>query len=428
MALFAHVSLTASYGRELICYGGSFDVPIYYTPPLFPTSIYYKPKGKDRILVVNEGKSVDKRFVVRSGSIKMRDLTEQDDEAMLFFGQSDSVKLYIKDCRQSEKYYYGNKYSWALPYNTEYMEFSQMTSSRRFLTPVVIWNRTDTSSDSADARRRVKYFLLEIDGVKQQDSGYYKCLGSSGQLIKWRKLEVEEFKATFEHFVGQTMQFHFPMRFSTLPRILFTSQESGYEDTFEIENTDPRLFLSETDFSFQDLKYEDAGVYKFVDKDGDLALQLELQMEYPELSGWVYLVALVIIAFFIVCCCCCVKKCCFKKSTNKRSSHENNAPPVFHHSTTQPTQPVVPRLSREPRVIHPNPPTYNSAIADMDLPPSTQVTVTDRLDGTSTPLISNSSDSEPKFEFKGTVFPSAPPLSSGTDIQDVYTSDKLNFL
>lgn len=39
-----------------------------------------------------------------------------------------------------------------------------------------------------------------------------------------------------------------------------------------------------------------------------------------------------------------------------------------------------------------------------------------------------SSDPDPKFELKGTIFPSAPPLSSDSAFCDVYNSDKLNFL
>lgn len=425
-ALFAHVPLVSS-GRETICYGGSYDVPIYYTPPLFPTTIFYKPRGKEKILAVSEGKSMHKRFLVRTGSIQIRDLTEQDDQAMLFFGQSDTVKLYIKDCQPSENYFYGRRFSWMVPTYTEYVEFSQMTDSGRYLTPIVIWNRTDASSDFSDSRRRVRHYFLEIDSVKKKDSGYYKCLGSSGELIIWKRIKVDEHYVHYNRFVGDTLLFEFPNKFSTVPGISFKSQESGFEDTSEIDirNMDPRMTVSETYFSVKDLKDEDGGLYEFIDEEGDVGLKFELSVDYPELSGWVYLVALVIIVIFIVCCCCCVKKCCCKKDTNKRSSSASNPPPVIHHDTTQPTQPVV-RLEREPRVIRADPPTYYSAVANMNLPPSTQITVPDGR--SSTPLISNGSDSEPHFEFKGAVFPSAPPLSSGTDIQDVYTSDKLNFL
>lgn len=38
-----------------------------------------------------------------------------------------------------------------------------------------------------------------------------------------------------------------------------------------------------------------------------------------------------------------------------------------------------------------------------------------------------SSGPDPKFELKGTIFPSAPPLSSDSAVCDVYNSDKLNF-
>lgn len=39
-----------------------------------------------------------------------------------------------------------------------------------------------------------------------------------------------------------------------------------------------------------------------------------------------------------------------------------------------------------------------------------------------------SSEAEPTFELKGSISPSAPPLSSDTTFCDVYNSDKLNFL
>lgn len=436
LILLALVDLGSSEKVE-ICYGGNYEVPIYYTPPLFKKPIYFKPRGEERTLAVSaEGKSQQKRILAYTGRVVLQDLTEQDNGAMLFFGRA-SVELEILDCQDPQISRYGDLFSWMVPSGAEYLEFSHMSSdyARK---PQVIWNRTDASL----GRGRVKRNYFEINNVKQKDSGYYKLRALRGDLIRWKRLIVEESYHHSTHMEGDKLRIR--VKFSKVDHVLFTRQGSDHEESFE--DMGHRMEIYDSYLSFWGLMYEDSGTYKFIDEEGFLALRMELEVQYSSLIAYIFslpipyiigIVAAVLCA--VCCCCCCVKKCCCKKSSRKRSSPETEAaaPRVFYHDSnqpTQPTQPVIPLLSREPRAITTDPPMYNSAVDNMNLSPSnnimpsSQITASGGLGPTSTPMIPTNSDSDPKFEFKGTIFPSAPPLSSGTSIQDVYTSDKLNFL
>lgn len=408
------------------CYGSYYDYPLLFTTyPLFKESIYYKPRGEARKLVVSDGQPIDKRFSIVHGYLRMKDLTEQDDEGVLLIGKTENVKLNIDDCQDPQSSEYGSLFSWRIPSGAEYLEFSKMTSSG-YAKPQVIWNRTDAST----GRGTVTRYHFEMYNLKQKDSGYYKFMSRKGELMKWKRLEVKEFYKYLEYMEGEDLELRFSVELPSLHSILFTHQGADYELTIERDYMDYRMELTQSYFSIRDLHYDDSGTYKFIDDDGFLAVHMELVVNYAQAPAWVYVVALVVIVLCIIFCCCCVKKCCCKRSSNKRNSPatEAAAPPVFHHNTTQPAQPVVPLLEREPRALPTDPPAYNAAVRNMNPPTSTQVAVPEGPGPTSTSLFSTSSDSDPKFEFKGMVFPSAPPLSSDSSIPDVYTSDKLNFL
>lgn len=424
LIVLALVDFGSSYSIEK-CYGSYYDLPLLYTPPLFTESIYYKPRGEARKLVVSDGQTRDKRFSIVYGHLRMKDLTEQDDEGVLLFGKTDNVKLKIDDCQEPESSYYGFLFSWRVSSAAEYMEFSKMTSSG-FAKPKVIWNRTDASIGWGTVTR--DYF--EISNLKQKHNGYYKFMSRKGGLIHWKRLEVKEFYKHLEYMAGEDLEMRFSVELPSLRRILFTHQGADYELTIERKYMDDRMELTQSYFYIRDLQYEDSGTYKFIDEDGFLAVHMELVVNEAQAPAWVYVVALVVIVLCVIFCCCCVKKCCCKKSSNKRNSPatEAPAPPVFYHNTTQPAQPLVPLLEREPRALTTDPPAYNAAVRNMNPPTSTQVAVPEGPGPTSTPAFSTSSDSDPKFEFKGMAFPSAPPLSSDTSIPNVYTSDKLNFL
>lgn len=424
LIVLALVDFGSSYSVEK-CYGSYYEFPFHFTPTLFKESIYYKPRGEARKLVVSDGQPRDKRFSIVYGHIRMKDLTEQDDEGVLLFGKTDNIKLSIDDCQDPQSSYYGFLFSWRIPSGAEYLEFSKMTSSG-YAKPEVVWNRTDDSIGWGTVTRN----HFEIYNLKQKHSGYYKFMSAKGALIKWKRLEVKEFYQHLEYMAGDYLEQHFSAELPSLRHILFTPQGSDYEHTIERKYMDDRMELTDSYFSFRNLQYEDSGTYKFIDDDGFLAVHMELVVNEAQAPAWVYVVALVVIVLCIIFCCCCVKKCCCKKSSNKRNSPETEAaaPPVFYHNTTQSSPPLVPLLEREPRTLTTDPPPYNGVVRNMNPPTSTQVAVPEELGPPSTSVFSPSSDSDPKFDFKGMVFPSGPPLSSDTSIPYVYTSDKLNFL
>ncbi|XP_033830131.1 uncharacterized protein LOC117377750 [Periophthalmus magnuspinnatus] len=413
--VFAFLDSCSSYSSLHECYGGT-----YTFTPQSTSSIYYKPKTtNDRTLVVIKGKSVNTRFEVSFwNTIKMKDLTEEDDGAIVFFDQHNSVQLKIMDCQDPASKKYGEVFSLRIPSSAEYLEFAQVIPLDFALKSVIIWNRTDSSPTKGKINRN--YF--EIYGINQQDSGYYKFRGSKNELVKWKRLKVEASHEYFEVMEGQYFHTQFPVEFS-FSHFLFSSLSVNKEVTSEY--MDPRMEVTKSYFSIFDVKSQDAGTYKFIDTEGNNPVNMQLHVT-EAVPTWAYIVIVAVIVLVIFICCCCIKKCCCKKSKrNSTDSTATAAPTVHFHDSNQPAPSGVPLLPREPRHFIADATINNTADNNMDPPPSTQATVSGDTGPTS--LFMTSTDSEPKFELKGSVFPSAPPLSSDMCIQDVYTSDKLNF-
>lgn len=436
------VDLGSSYSLSRKCYGGPFDFPYYATPPLFKGQISYTPKGGVQRIVVNDGESKDPRFKVSLRSIKILALTEQDHEAILNFGK-DAIKLMVSDCADPENMYYGSVFSWRVPSEAEYLEFSQTTTSSDPLQPVVLWNRTDPLF----GRGSIKRNYYEIYSLKQKDSGYYRFRGSDNQLIQWKKLIVQENTRNVEHKEGGYLHMDYVLhglrsyRF-TRSQVLFTPLGSEKKQTLSEADKQGRVEITDRYFAINNAKLEDSGSYEFFDDQDNLVLRVKVEVIANE-TTWVYVVVFALILFAVTFCWCCVKKRCCKKSTDKRNSPatqtEAVAPAVYYPETSQPThphaptysyQPVNPPASRGPTVTSPEPPMFNSVMADMSPPPPTQGTAPESYRPTSFTPTSygfTMSDSEPTFDLKRMPF-SAPPLSSDTSISHVYTSDKLNFL
>lgn len=324
------VDFASSFKTEQMCYGNSYDVPIYYTPPLFQESIYYQPRNEERILAVSKGKSNHKRFQVGVGTIQLKYLTEQDNGAKLFFGERDSVTLQVNDCQDPHSSNYGDSISLRVSSGAYYLEFSQISPKGHALKPYVMWNRTNPSA----GRGTMEYDNYVLNGLKQKDNGYYRLMGANGDIIRWKRLKVEEHSRHYKYQEGETVKMNFPLKLPSL-RIVFIPQGGIDEDSqiFDHYYMNHRMHLTEYYFSFHDVKHEDSGTYKFVDDEGFLALNAELEVDYSQVPTWTYVVGLIIIVLCIVCCCCCVRKCCCKKSSNKRNSPatEAAAPPVFYH-------------------------------------------------------------------------------------------------
>ncbi|CAL9706710.1 unnamed protein product [Knipowitschia caucasica] len=413
MLMFTLVDFSSSYETPTRCYGTTYS----FSPPQLPNSIFYMPRTRDeRILVAEKGKSKHERFDVTLSGISIKDLTDEDDQAILFFDQENSMQLKIDDCNDPQKAYYGEDVFFKIPRSAEYLQFSQVVPYESTLQPVVIWNRTDPS-----LRGSVIAGYFEIKKAKQTNNGYYKYRDSQNQLLKWRRLEVQEVRHYFEVTEGDKVNQQFPPGFS-FQHILYTPDDSTDELLIEERYVNQRMNIYHKYFNIFDVVKSDSGIYKFVDIEGNVAVRVQLEVKEVEIPTWAYVVFAVAIILGIIICCCCVKKCCCKKDQRNIPDSTTAAPAVFYHESNQPAPPAIPLLSREP-VRYMADPTTN-VVASMDPPQFTQATIPAEPG----PISGTNSDFEPKFVVKGSIFPSAPPLSADSSIQDVYTSDKLNFL
>ena len=91
------------------------------------------------------------------------------------------------DCQDTQESSYGDLFSWTIPSNVAYIEFSRILSSGYIREPVVLWNRSDTSSSRGTLKRN----HYEIPVLKQKHSGYYRCYGPNGDLLQWKKVNVK---------------------------------------------------------------------------------------------------------------------------------------------------------------------------------------------------------------------------------------------
>lgn len=481
LLLLAHITVGSSLPLpEDVCYGSTYRLPAHFTPVLYNQTITFTPKEGVPKIVVNHGQSLDSRFKVSRGKIEMANLSERDNDATLSIVKHifDSVLLRVKNCRSIVKKLCGSSISWRIPYDAEYLEFS---GPDVLAPPTVLWNRTSRSS----IRGKVSGSDYEIKDITQQDSGYYRFRGSKDQLLKWEQIEVEAHVRSYDFDEGN-IKLQYP--------IIFTPGQIKFKHTWAskakpLSESDDRFKITNTYLAIDYATPEDAGTYDFLDKDGNLILHVTLEIREVE-KVWVSVVVLAVISFGFILCCCCMKKYCCKESSDKTNCPESEAdaaaPPVYHHGT-QTTEPETPLLSREPRVIFSDPPTYNEADGHVDPPPpyeecDTQVSAPpvptyssephntpapaeptvispeptnrdDIADGAVMVDVSppdqvstaearettgditftlNSFDlttgSDPHFDLRGVTLPSAPPLSSDESNSAEYNSDKFNFL
>lgn len=467
LLLLAHVTFGSSLSLlEHLCYGGTYYLPVHFTPALYNQTITYTPQVGESKIVVNHGQSLDSRFKVSRGKIAMTHLSERENEATLSIKDSlfDSVILRIKNCQSILKKFCGSSIIWKIPYDAEYLEFS---SPHALAPPAILWNRTNRSS----TRGKVSGSDYVIKDITQRDSGYYRFRGSKDQLLKWEEIVVEENVRHYEFDEGD-IKLDYPIVF-TPSQVKFKGR--GAYNGKTVSEDDGKFKITNRYLAIEYATPEDGGTYDFLDKDGNLILRMTLEVREVE-KVWVSLVVLAAIFLGFVSCCCCVKKCCCKESADKTNCPESETEAAAPSNTqaTQTPEPVTPLLSQEPRVIFPAPPTYNEAGGHLDPPPpyeecgtqspaltvptyscepnnppvsaeptmsSSEPAGTDdvsndannavMVDGGQPDQVSAAgamtfTDSEPQFELRGLTLPSAPPLSSNDSVE--YTSDKLNFL
>ncbi|KAK7922781.1 hypothetical protein WMY93_009683 [Mugilogobius chulae] len=418
LIVFTLVDFGASWSTTNECYGSSYTL----TPSQTTSPIYFMPKSIDkRILVVENGQSKHERFEATLSGIKIKDLTEQDNGAILYFDNENTVYLTVSDCASADTKYYGEVFSWIIPYDAQYLEFSQVLPEGP-LKPVTYWNRSLASVK----RGQVNHDYFEIHNLKQKDSGYYRFRRYGNRLIKWKRIRVEANHKHFELNEGDDLDMDFPNGFK-FAYITFVAEGSTYEEEIDRSVLSRRMEVARSYFIFRGLRHGDAGIYKFRDIEGNVAVTMQLEVIIAEIPTWVYIVIFAVIILGLLICCCCIKKCCCKKVQVQETNlvlprhllcitmiqinllHLRSLFSLKSQESLLQIQQFLMHLAAAQTYHHI---TSKPQLQKLWDPPRSRT----------------NSSSEPRFELKESIFPSAPPLSSDTSTQDVYTSDKLNFL
>ncbi|XP_030000585.1 uncharacterized protein LOC115426616 isoform X2 [Sphaeramia orbicularis] len=459
------------------CYGGQYNLPPEYAPPLFHGDLFFTSSNTGvRRLVSNDDGVKDARFVSSFGiGLTIQDLTEQDNGVFsVSYPNSNRevnvITLKVLDCVEPRKVYYGSIFSFMIPFGAERLEF---TPSSELDQVTVRWDHTGTKGGRGSVTRH----YWEITDTTQKDTGYYKFRGKHNKLLAWRKLLVEENERHVDIDEGRELRLDYH---DIAPIWMVTFQPLGTQKNYLLivrgtANWNPEPFEGRVDFrgtsiAISSVEYQDSGTYEFIDSKGCVALRVTVEVTNVDFPSWVYALSFAGVPFGAICCCYCVKSF-RKKSSSKRNNPnpEMTAAPtpataVHYHDTTQPTGPgqsgtsvpvnlpawreqrstsggltdstqhPVPSASAAPNIsafsdLPMNPPTYMEAMSDgpptyesvnfSPSPPQPEAAA-----GGSDFI---SSDSEPKFDVEESASPSAAPLSSDTTC-DVYTSDKFNFL
>ncbi|XP_056294998.1 uncharacterized protein LOC130209400 isoform X2 [Pseudoliparis swirei] len=435
------------------CYGGYFNLPYFYAPPLFNGQLYFTPSNSaSRQLVIDKGESRHPRFKVKIGSVQFTDLTENDDGAFSNDEGEDVVILIIKDCASKVMRYYGEIYSRHVPRQAEFLEFTPLHNMDQ---STVLWNRTDPRTNKG-GRGQMRRNEWVIENLNRADMGHYNFRAKDNTLLSRILLKVREQTFNYTSKVNERLLIPNPagnalwtVTFSTEEKkehILMQTGRLLTEDGWSSLPFTGRMLDMRNGLEINPVEITDSGTFEFIDPQGDLAQTVHLLVKPDSVSTFVYVGIVVGIVFAVIVCCCCVRKCCCKKSSSKRTESAPQTaatPSVYNHDMNQPAGPsysAVPApdhsthysrnslVSKERKTISLEPLGYNPVNIDVN-PPLSEVAPLGGQGGGPAPLLGSdclSSGPEPTFELKGVY--SALPLGSSSTFCDVYTSDKLNFL
>ncbi|XP_037635539.1 uncharacterized protein LOC119494011 isoform X1 [Sebastes umbrosus] len=438
------------------CYGSSLTLPFSYSPPIFDGPLYFISKSGSRKLLMDEGKSKDRRLKVSLGRVRFTDLTERHDGGSFSVSTNGNrthviLSLTIKECSETITQYYGDIYSINIPREAEFLEFTPLGKVK---TQTVLWNRTAPTSQRS--RGSIKHNGWVMKDLTQDDMGHYNVRAKDNTLLSRKGLAIEANKRTIPAKVNEMLAIKYPrVPTDTLWTVTFTPEgkppftliERGHSTQHEIGNNFFPIEVKQDRFVIDPVKSTDSGTFEFIDPQGNLALTTEVvvQNNPKPFNMFVYIGIGVAVAHALILCCCCVTKCCCKKSSSKRDEsapQTASAPAVYYHDLNQPAgpsssaapapdnsyQPMNSLFSREPTNISLEPPAYSSMNIHVN-PPQPEFAPLGRQGLDPAPLLGSdclSSDPEQRFELKGLTFPSAPPLGSDSTVCDVYTSDKLS--
>ncbi|XP_008418420.1 uncharacterized protein LOC103471298 [Poecilia reticulata] len=477
---------SATLIEDEVCYGNNFQFPRHLQPNI-QQGLYFTPRnGGTRKTLMENGKVMEPRLKVGSYTTSLTDLTKKDEGIYaVIYGRTifNELQLKIKDCAEKIIKDYMDEWSYWVPSETHYVEY---TSPHNEEETVILWNLTNPLSKQT--RGDVKDNYWTISGVTQADNGYYNFRKREATLRRRVLLTVKENTRSYDPEVNEDLLIMKPRTGGpwtmTFKKDLETSEQVTiikYGDLVrDFNRFSGRISIQSDGIKIRSVEATDSGIYEFRDPQGNLALSAHVHIDdhvsHPLVTYVV--VAVVAIVLGMCCCFCCTRKCCCKK--NKSAATEGSAvtyhdksrsaappPAVYYHGTSQPTGPSYPIQTSSGYPPHPaNPPAYTQAVVSIEQPPLQPNTAVyppqpasvyplqpasvnppqpepslysplsefgppASQGSAAAPTFSSdafSTDAEPRFQPKGLAFPSAPPLSSDTPTCDVYNSDKLNFL
>ncbi|XP_053180112.1 uncharacterized protein LOC128363195 isoform X3 [Scomber japonicus] len=435
--------------HQELCYGRHLRLSSIYSPTYFKGQMYFTPStGEPRRLLMENGQVKDPRLEFASIPLTLRDVTERDEGTYSISYDDDDrlfviVRVNILDCAEEVERSLYSMYSGHIPREAELLEFISIPRIRD--KPHVLWNRTNPRTRKG-SRVLVQGDSWKITKLVESDSGFYNIRKKDNTLISRIKLTVKEYILYYngDDVKKDGLHISYPDGFTPwdvtfypkgIDRTKVTVMEAGHlpldTDYFGTVYFDGRIQEVPNGLKIDPVKNTDSGVFEFKYDDGKLGLVVEVNLEDVSIPAYEYVAIIAGIILVIVCCCCCCKKCCCKKSSAKRGSTPQTAaaPAVYYHGTNQPDCPSY--SAAPPTPAYSYQPISTLGNQEPTTSPGPLVAVPGGQGAAPAQSIGSdflSSDSGPTFEFKGTTFPSAPPLSSDSANCDVYNSDKLNFL
>ncbi|XP_049441368.1 uncharacterized protein LOC125894172 isoform X1 [Epinephelus fuscoguttatus] len=452
---------SAGLKHKTVCYGKNYEIPFSYAPPLFHGPLYFTPNGGSRRLMMDNGEAKDPRFKVSYISAVFKDLTERDDG---FFSVSDDngmfhdvIKLEILDCAEKETRYYGDRFSYHIPREAAFLEFTPLDSEDQ---PKVLWNHTNRHTNRG-GRGQVKGNVWEIMNVNQGDMGHYNFRRKDNTLLLRIQLTVQEGFRQYDTKVDKRLLIQNPL--GDVPMTVtftpegemkhYTLMKAGLLVEDEMDSMPwtftRRILVVQDGIEIDPVESTDSGTYEFRDPQGHLALTAQVVVKRVVISPAVgYGTSIFGILFAGIICRCCVKSCSKESSSKRNKSAPRTAgaharapapaPAVYSHDSDRSGGPIYsaapgsgyshqPLNSGGRTSILTEPMVHNPLQIHVSSPQPEVDPLGVQTDDPAPTLGFDclSSDPEPKFELK---LPSAPPLSSDATFSDVYTSDKLNFL
>lgn len=92
----------------------------------------------------------------------------------------------FSDCADKITLHYGGYYSFNIPRQAEYLEFTPHHSAEQS----ILWNRTNPRTNK-ESRVKIKWNTGKIDGIIPQDSGYYNLRKNDNTLLSRTLLTVK---------------------------------------------------------------------------------------------------------------------------------------------------------------------------------------------------------------------------------------------